>query len=347
MLLKKFMKEKKVMHILNSSAYSGAEKVVITIIKNMPQKYKCCYVSPEGTIRKQLQKNDILYFGINRLSIRELRKILKEYQPDIIHAHDCRASIFSAVVHGKIPVISHLHSNDPRSKKWGLYSILYRFSIPQFQKILLVSKSVYEEAVFAKAMKKNYSIINNPIFFKKIVENKRKEYDIAFVGRLTEPKNPLRFLELVKQIQSIFSNIQVIMIGSGELEEECRQKIQELELVENIVMTGFLEQPEKMLQRSKILFIPSKWEGFGLVAVEAMACAVPVLAANVGGLPLIVNDSCGRLCSRDSDFIDETYKLLTNETYYEEKSKGAILRAKQLNNLDEYMEKLVSIYGGL
>ena len=91
MLLKKFMKEKKVMHILNSSAYSGAEKVVITIIKNMPQEYKCCYVSPEGTIRKQLQKNDILYFGINRLSIRELRKILKEYQPDIIHAHDCRA----------------------------------------------------------------------------------------------------------------------------------------------------------------------------------------------------------------------------------------------------------------
>ncbi len=338
---------KKIMHILNSSAYSGAEKVAITIIKNMPQEYKCCYVSPKGSIKKQLEKNDILYFGVDKLSVGELKKLLKEYKPDVIHAHDCRASVISAAVHRKIPIISHLHNNDPRSKKWGLYSIMYTLSIPHFQKILLVSQSVYQEAVFGTAMEKKYCIIDNPIICKEVIKNERKKYDIAFVGRLTEQKNPLRFLELVKKIWFIFPEIKAVMIGDGELDKECHQKIKELELIENVVMTGFLEQPEEVLQNAKILFMPSKWEGFGLVATEALACGVPVLAADVGGLSVIVNDSCGRLCSSDLDFVDETCKLLTDEKYYIEKYKGALLRAQQLNNLDEYMERLISIYGGL
>ena len=83
----------KVIHVLNSNRYSGAENVAITIIKELNNEMDCLYACPRGPIEEILKKENIKYIPIKKLSIREINKVIKEYNPDIIHAHDFRASI--------------------------------------------------------------------------------------------------------------------------------------------------------------------------------------------------------------------------------------------------------------
>ena len=104
----------KVMHVLNSRIYSGAEKVVCQIIKSFRDDagVEMVYCSPESEIvRQMLSEQDVTYLPMETMSIKELSRVIAEQKPDLIHAHDMRASFFSALCCGKIPLVSHIHNN--------------------------------------------------------------------------------------------------------------------------------------------------------------------------------------------------------------------------------------------
>ena len=104
-------------------------------------------------------------------------------------------------------------------------------------------------------------------------------------------------------------------------------RINQLQLVNNVHCLGFIDNPYGIINQSKVLCIPSSWEGFGLVAVEALSLGKPVVAANVGGLPGIVTEESGKVCTYESEYIEEIVKLLTDSNYYFMKSSGANDRA--------------------
>ena len=124
------------MHILNTSSYSGAENVAITIINNMNSDYECAYVSMDGLIRSVLDKNGITFLPISKMSIREISRIIAIYKPDIIHAHDFTASVVSSLSTRKIPIISHIHNNSPWIKTYHPYSFAYLVTAMKCKKIL-------------------------------------------------------------------------------------------------------------------------------------------------------------------------------------------------------------------
>lgn len=283
------MKKKKVLHILNTGSYSGAENVVITIINNTKSEIDSVYLSKDGSIRKILAENDIQFYPVEKLSFSELRRAVKAIKPDIIHAHDFTAGMMAAVSTRGISIINHLHNNSPWLQKIGLKSILYAMSSFRYKKILTVSDSVMDEFVFSKICKDKTVVVGNPIDIKKIigkVENKNicEPYEIAFLGRLSHQKNPIFFLEIIYEIKKQLPNVQVKMIGDGELREQVENRIKELELEDNVKLLGFKGNPYEYLYKAKILCMPSDWEGFGLAAVEALTLGKPVVAASVGGL---------------------------------------------------------------
>ena len=101
----------KIIHFLNTNKYSGAENVAISIINQMKNDNEIIYVSLDGPIREYLEENNITFEPIKKIGISELRRVIKKYNPDIIHAHDFTASIISSLVRGKRKLISHIHNN--------------------------------------------------------------------------------------------------------------------------------------------------------------------------------------------------------------------------------------------
>lgn len=344
------MKKKIVLHILKSNSFSGAENVVCQIIDMFKgdSNYRMIYVSTVGPIQKILKDRKIEYFGVKEFNIKELKKIINMIEPDIIHAHDYTASIVSAMCHPNARIISHLHNNSPWIKSYGVYSFLYFLSTFFYSNIITVSNSIEEEYVFGNLIKRKISCLGNPINTDYIKEKSneyvvRGYFDLIFLGRLTEQKNPKLLLEIIIELNKLLPNISIAVVGQGEMFDSFKGVIEEKKL-QNVKMFGFVKNPYPILRASKILCLPSLWEGYGLVAIEALSLGVPVVCSGVGGLKDIVNEQCGKICAIKDEYVKEIFELLIDNSKYTNKANYSINRAKELDNISKYKKSLEAIY---
>ena len=339
-----------ILHVLKSKIYSGAENVVCTIINNMPDDTRGVYLTASGPVEDKLKELGVEYVAVEKVTARVIRETVEKYKPDLIHAHDFTASVLSASLAKRIPVISHIHNNPLWIRHINLRTIVYQLSVRRFVKVLTVSSAVRDEFIFKKDLGKKLEVIGNP--FDTEAVRAKGEYireakaDLLFVGRLTDQKAPLDFIRVVEGVRKAHPDIKAKMLGDGELRGECEKLISQLGLEDTIEMPGFISNPYPYMMSCKVMVMPSLWEGFGLVALEGMCFGKPILARRVGGLQEIVNDNCGKLCepSELMPLIDEANRLMTDEVYYQTKSKAALARANEYDNCQDYVNGIYNMY---
>lgn len=338
----------KILHVLNTDRFSGAENVACRIIEMFRDDAdtEMAYCSRDGQIRTVLKRKNITFCPINGMSRESLSDVIQAYQPDILHAHDFRASIVCSRFAPKIPVISHLHNNPPWLKKAGLKSLAYGWSCRKYRHILTVSDSVFREFIFGEHFRGKQSCIGNPIDTASIRSRAveydcDRRYDVCFCGRLSVPKNPIAFVEICSKLPP---DTTAVMIGDGELRQEVTDKIAKSGLTDRITLLGFIDNPFPIMKNCKLLCMPSLWEGFGLAAVEAMALGLPVVCSSAGGLPGLVEERCGKICSSAEDYVTEIGKLLSDTAYLTDKRNAARARAAELDNYISYKEALRKVY---
>lgn len=343
------MKYPNVLHIINSNHFSGLESVVCDIISNDGYNYNGIYVTKNGPIIEILKEKGIRYEIIKTVSVSELKRVYKKYNPVLIHAHDYTASLFCSIYKKNHPLIIHLHNNPLWLRKINIKSLSFLFSCIKADKIFIVSNSIKEEFLFGKFFLKKIKCVNNPISVKKITSrvdfnDKEKKYDICCVARLTEQKNPNKFLKIISELKISIPNIKAIWIGEGELEQEVKELIGKMRLENNVTLLGFQKNPYQYMKESKVFLLTSDWEGFGLVAFEALSLGLPTVVSNVGGLPTIVDETCGFLCNDLNDYVNELIKLLKDKKYYDIKVTNALIKSKKLDNFQEYIESINDNY---
>ena len=310
-----YFKRKTIMHLLSSNSFSGAENVACTIINSSMNDYNSFYCSPEGNIIVSLKERNIDFVPIKKLNIKEIKKIVKDKQVDIIHAHDFKASLYASIFYNKCIIISHLHKNDPKMKKISVKSILYLIKSKKFKKIIGVSDSILDEYIFRNGIKGKYVTLPNYVDKKAIQKladeyQVKDKYDIFFFGRLSEEKNPIEFIKIIHKLDN--NRIKCVMIGDGPLKEKCLELINNYSLNNNIELIGFKSNPFPYIKASKIGIMPSKFEGFGLTAIESMILNKPVLNSGVGGLKTIFNKNKYLICSNMNQYVSKAKELLLN-----------------------------------
>lgn len=339
----------KVLHVLNSNKYSGAENVVINIIKNLNNDIECFYVSPEGTIQEVLENEKINYIPIKKLSVKEINKIVKKYNPDVIHAHDFRASIICSIVKFKGKLISQIHQTPTFLKTWNLKSILYYLSTKKYQKIVGVTDAILNNCIFSKRMRNKYITICNCINKDKIINDALKEqiketYDLAFIGRLEGVKNPIRFLKIIRNIKDDGIDITAIMIGDGSLMDDCKKYIYDNTLEKNVKLSGFLKNPFPILNKTKIVVSTSIWEGIPMAILECGALSKPILNNGAGGLEEIFSEMEYMICKTDDEYKEKIKELLTNSEKYTKCQKQIETNLKKFYDMNSYIYKIKEIY---
>ena len=341
------LKQKRVVHILSSSIFSGAERVVIKIIKSLPKTYEGYYLAVDGKeIQEKLESENINYILMKKFSYKEIKKNLQILKPDIVHAHDYKASILGSLLLLKIPIFSHIHHQKEKMEYWNLYSLLYFFSSYRYKAILGVSNDIFEKSIYYNFIKNKCFTLGNPIDLSDISTTiaMNNTYDIIFIGRLVPEKNPKMFIKVIYELYKLHVIQKVMMLGDGPLMEECRNLVSSLNLHDCITMLGYSSEPYIYLNSSKVLCITSIQEGFGLVAVEALAFGKPVVSTNIKSISNIITENCGKICNTKAELVCELEKLLTNNEYYKFKSLHAKKRAQELHNIQSYMKELLTIY---
>ncbi len=315
-----YKQKKKVLHLLASNKFSGAESVACSIITETSDEYDATYCSPNGVIGDVLEKRQIYYMPITMLSRRELHRIIGEVRPDIIHAHDFRASILASSFTRHAMVISHIHQSPEWLGRRNVRSVLYKMRTRFFDKIVIVTEVMRQSFVFDNVAPERLLTIRNFVDKEYIKEQSEKiamdSYDIAFCGRLENVKQPLEFLSTVKKIKKYQPDVSVVMVGEGSMRAGCEEYMRNHGLSDNVSLVGFQNNPYPFMKASRFLFITSTDEGFGLVAVEADILQTTVLSRNLEAIKELFPGTKSTFSNVD-EMIDAYLKLSKDNKRYE------------------------------
>ena len=343
----------KVMHVLNSRIYSGAEKVVCQIIKSFKDVdgMEMVYCSPDSEIvRQMLSEQGVTFLPIETMSTKELKRVIGEQKPDLIHAHDMRASFFSALCCGKIPLVSHIHNNAYNARGLSSKTIAYLWAGFKAKHILWVSNSSFEGYAFHKLFAKKSSVLYNiidteQIFEKKAQDENTYDYDVIYVGRLTFQKDPQRLMRLCARLKEQKPDLNVAIVGTGELEAEGKTLCAELGIQDNVHFLGFQSNPIKMVHDSKAMILTSRWEGTPMCALEAMALGTPVVSTPSDGMKDLIDDGInGYLTDDDEVMAEKLLKIIHDSEHRKELSENTMKKFAQINDAPKYHEAIAACY---
>lgn len=282
----------------------------------------------------------------------KLVDVVRYEKLDILHVHYAIPHASAAFLAKKIledkgiriPYITTLHGTDitlvgtDRS-----YAPVVEFSINQSDGVTAVSNSLRAETLDNFEIHNEIRVIYNFIDFDRFKKTDRDHFRklIAPNGeKIMVHTSNFRKVKRVDDVIRIFYLInreipsKLLLVGDGperpELEAMCRS----LGLCDDIRFLGKQEAIEEILSISDLFLIPSGKESFGLAALEAMACEVPVISSNAGGLPEVnIHDKTG-FVSKVGD-VDEmaalATRLLKNEDRFQEFRRAALKRAKEFS----------------
>lgn len=345
----------RILHVLKSAVYSGAEHVVFTIMKCLRDQFDLIYVASEGPIREALEQERLPFELLPRFDRKHLKMVIERQQPDIIHAHDFSATVLCASIKGEFRLISHLHYDPPWVKSWNEKTMAYAWCQKRIETVLMVSKQMPSRMVFARQYRNKIRIMENPIdrerikmLSKQIPEGCTKEElscDLLFVGRLVEQKNPQRFIYLIERLKRAgWSSIKAKMLGDGPLRQECQELTERLGLQKQLEIKGFQKNPYPFIGQAGILCVTSRWEGFGLVVAEASLLSVPVLSTDTSGCLGILGVGAKEICQTDDEFLNKIQLLRDHKEEYAVWKERALTRAGELTDVGEYKAILSKIY---
>jgi glycosyltransferase involved in cell wall biosynthesis len=298
-------------------------------------------------------------------------KIIRKKKIDIIHTNN-----FSPVIPGivlakmhKVPVLTTVHvvlttSSPDYWKNWAAQQNISRISSvigPRFEKFTVrlpndiihaVSNATREDLLKFSA-KPRIVVIPNGIDLTdhEILEHKKCDYQnyVLFIARLIFYKNLDVVISSFKEVAKKLPDAKLIVVGDGPMRQSWEKMVLELGLNQNIEFTGFVSHEKKfeLLSRCSALLVPSPYEGFPMVLLEAFAMSKPVLVADVKPYGEIVQEGIDgfMLPPHDPDrWSERIIHLLSNKNIC--KNMGGKGRQKVENefNLNNVVQRMESLY---
>ena len=344
----------KILYVITGLSQGGAERVVCDLADKMFNKghnVKIAYLTGEILTYPIHKEVELIKVNLNNLgslipAYINLTKIIKKYQPDVVHSHMVHANILMRLVRLSIPInklICTAHNSNEGGK---LRMLAYRAT----HKLGDLTTNVSKEAVLAfenmKAVPLNEMLTTyNGIDLEKFSysSNARVELNrelsiddsykvILAVGRFSDQKdypNLLKAVYLLKaEAESLFK---LIIVGDGDLRALIENMIDELDLKNQVILLGRRNEIPKLMSAADLFVLPSKYEGFGLVVAEAMACECLVVATDCGGVAEVLNNSEFLIPPADALVLKNKIKYALE---LEDKDKSIVIN-KNLNHVQE------------
>ncbi len=293
----------------------------------------------------------------------KVEKLIKERGVALVHAHGTRAcsNSFWPAKKRNIPCLYTVHGwsfhQDQPFIQNKIRSFLEGVLVKQVDGTILVSDNNAKEASEMFHPKKQFVVkngVNLNRFSLSTSNHFRKELGVAdscflvgYIARMTKQKDPQSMIRAMKIVAEQNEEIKLLMIGSGELDEEVNQLIEKLDLT-NIIRLPFRTDIPEILSAIDVYCLPSLWEGLPIGVLEAMAMSKPVIATAIpGNSELIEVDKNGYLCKVNSpESVAEKIIDLSSLQVDTRKSMGQYSRIKieEAFSVDKMTRKIEQLY---
>ena len=242
-------------------------------------------------------------------AIKDVRTLIKKYNPDIVYAHSSKAGAIARVadigLKNRCVYNPHGWAFNMRcsAKKKAMYTAIEKVAALFCDKIICISDAEKQSALDKKICKEDkLQVIFNGVDIE-AYENgvhgavKRRELNIpedafvvGMVGRMSPQKAPDVFIKMAKLVKEKVPNTHFIIVGNGNQEAEIRKYAENNGFSDSLHITGWVDNPMSYVELFDVACLLSRWEGFGLVLPEYMMASKPIVASRVDAIPNIIRD---------------------------------------------------------
>lgn len=287
--------------------------------------------------------------------------VVKNEKLDLLHVHYAIPHASAAYMAKQIlktqgiiiPVVTTLHGTDiTLVGKDASYEPVVTFSINQSDGVTAVSEDLRKETYHSFQITNEIEVIPNFIDLEKFKKQKKDHFKKAICPNgevLVVHTSNFRKVKRVGDVIKIFANIhaevpaKLLMIGDGPERSKAETLCRELNIHQDVRFLGKLEAVEEVLSVADLFLMPSEKESFGLAALEAMACEVPVISSDTGGLPELNVQGVTGFMSPVGDVEDMSKKALfvLDKNNLPTFKENALKRAKEFD-----ISQILPLYEG-
>ncbi len=299
------------------------------------------FITYSQPVRLELLSNNVHYHEVNvpeyplfhyqpyELALSsKLVDMAKLHKIEVLHVHYAIPHAYAAYMAKKmlheegidLPIVTTLHGTDiTLVGSHPFYKSAVTFSINKSDAVTSVSQSLKDDTIRLFDIKREIEVVPNFIDLSKYTHSftdcQREMMANADEKIITHISN-FRPVKRIGDVINIFYNIQkeipakLMMVGDGPEKEPAEQLCKKLGIEDKVIFFGKSHEIDKILCFSDLFLLPSETESFGLAALEAMACGVPVISSNTGGIPEVNIQGVSGFLSNVGDVEDMTKNAL-------------------------------------
>ncbi|MBU8907273.1 N-acetyl-alpha-D-glucosaminyl L-malate synthase BshA [Desertibacillus haloalkaliphilus] len=293
----------------------------------------------------------------------KMAEIAERQNLDLLHVHYAVphaicAYLAKQMVGENLKIVTTLHGTDITILGYDpSLREMIRFGIDNSDAVTAVSDDLASETKellhTTKEIDTVYNFVDERVYYRRDTSDLREQFSIEpdekVLIHISNFRSVKRVPDIIKSFAIINKQVKskLLLIGDGpEVTIACRL-VKELELEDRVLFLGNQKRVAEFLSISDLLFLLSEKESFGLVALEAMACGVPVIGTSIGGIPEVVADSeTGYVCEvGDIDAIAaRSIEVLQDPTLQQQLSTAALVRVEELFHSNKIVEQYERIY---
>lgn len=303
-------------------AVGGVERNTIEIMRALQNQYEFCVITMErhakgqGSLNHQLKGLCVANYDLRELVefddyFDALRRLREMYHPEVVWL--CNNSPWleaNMLSFREIFEEQTIVAQDVYDTKYGWIEYYNTDGMHRVDKYIAVNekiKTVFMETygLAEQDIRVIYSAIDDSriravmdqswnreeLCAKYGLDSSKKH--IALIGRMTEQKDPIRYLDMIRQVRPKHDEIEFLLVGDGTLSEQVDQYKTEHDLTQCVKRIKFVESTPELFQVLDGLVLTSVYEGLAIVSIEAMCIGVPILSTDTGDLKLFLDQTKG------------------------------------------------------
>ena len=323
-----------ILHISRTMDIGGAERIVYQLSSDLKDEFDSVHVASTGGLweselsAKGIQHHKILDIDSkNPLTVIKILysigQIIKNNEITIVHTHHRMAAFYIRLLKLVHPKLIHVYTAHN----------VFKDKLPLYRFALKNAKSVAVGEAVNKNLKEDVGITDSRVIYNGVVLKETDEQvdeiisyggiKLGCIARLSEQKGLTYLLDAMSLLT--VKDIRLFIVGDGELREELENKVKELDLQDSVIFLGYRKDIVECINSFDFCVLPSVFEGFGLVAIEAFMNSKTLVATDIPGLNEVVTNKNGILVpAKDPAALASAIdKLATDATLRQELSSQA------------------------